>query len=140
MALTTDPHTYLLDYLLDEEPAGEEHGANSNRVDSGYMYGETAPPDSWRLVFRFHGLSNIEGLLPAETETSLRRILAKFYCGGEMRAYRNYPVDMTLYDVDTNIDGYSDMVPYRGDESENYPWGDETLTRFDFTLEGVEVA
>lgn len=140
MALSADSNTYVLTYMLDEEPVGEEFQAQSYMNAFGFMYGEKNPTASHRRTYVFKILSTAEPLLPSTPDgdnESLRTILNKYYAGGEMRVYRNFGGDHTPFDAVTNPDGYTDMVsPEAADGS--YTWADNVLTRFEVVLDGVD--
>jgi len=141
--LASDPHTALLEYALDTDPVGDMDGSISNRAPTGYMYGEGVPDDSALGLYAFRGLSSKEALTPGESEASLRRILTKYYIGGEVRIYRTYPEDLTPHQEDPsvaafNLGGYTDMVPLAAAREITFGWGDDTSDRFEFDLEGVE--
>lgn len=139
MALTTDPNMIILNYCLDEEALGEEDYSSSDRADTGVFHGELAPGGAHRKVFEFRGLSNGEPLVVAEDEESMIRLLAKFYAGSELRVYRNFPGNLTLFALGPNDLGYSDVVDMDGGGESQFNWGDEIMTRLEFTLEAVEV-
>lgn len=140
MALSADSNTYVLTYMLDEEPVGEEHQGQSYMTDNGFMYGERNPANSHRRIYLFNILNGAEALLPSEPDgdnPSLRILLNKFFAGGEMRIWRNFGGDHDPFDVVTNPDGYTDMVALEANAGD-YPWEDNVKTRFTVSLEGVD--
>jgi hypothetical protein len=148
MALSADPNTIVLAYALHEEPMGEEASVIVERLENGEVIGELLPENNHNAVFLFRGLSAKEQYSPDTDEQDTRRILNRFYAGGEMRVYRNFPADLDpfLYpksyqDVNgdgNNTDGYSDIIAVDIKEVE-YMWFDNVLQRFEFTIEGVAV-
>ena len=144
MALSADMNTVLLTYALDEDPHGEEDSSIVERFGNGYVRGEALPVGSYRNVFFFHGISNKEEYIPTPgTDADIRRILDQFYAGGELRVYRDFPADLTIWTETTpagygNPNGYSDMTAAKpGDEM--YQWRDNVMARTGFEIVGVEV-
>jgi len=148
MALSSDPNTIVLTYALHEEPIGEEASFVVERTENGEVVGEVLPDNNHNNVFRFQGLSAKESYNPALTEQDTRRVLNKFYAGGELRVYRNFPADIDAFgyprsymnvEGDTNnTDGYSDIVAVEIRDLD-YAWFDNVLQRFEFSIEGVAV-
>lgn len=147
MALSSDPNTIICTYALHEEPVGEETSTQVEMCDNGRVVGQTLPANNHVKVFLFKGVSGKEGYLPLLTETDTRRVLDKFNNGGELRVYRNFPVDLTAWTMPDNLaagaayhnsDGYSDITPCEIREA-SYGWFDNVMMRFEFTIEGTEV-
>ncbi len=140
MALTADSNTYVFTYALEEAPLGEEDQSQSYATDAGHVYGEDNPASSYRHIFRFTLLSTEEPLFPSSPDgddDSLRLLLGRFQAGGEVRIWRAFGTDMDPFDVETNPDGYTDMVPTETTEA-GFSWEDNVLTRFIYVLEGVQ--
>src|SRR3990172_6284298 len=104
MALSSDPNTVVLTYALHEEPIVEITSTQVERVDNGWVVGAELPTNNHRHVFLFQGVSDKEGYLPESTDPDIRRILDKFNSGGELRVYRNWPADMTLFTIPDNME------------------------------------
>jgi len=142
--LSGDPNTVILEYALDEEPIGEENSAIVEQVENGATVGETPPWNSWSTTFLFKGLSSKEGHTPGSTENDIRRLLDRFYAGGELRVYRTFPCSNPFQYPKTDggtgfyPQGYSDITPLEVADQE-YAWYDSRLGRFNFVIEGVEV-
>lgn len=133
--LGKDSNTLALVYALDEDPLGEEDQGLTYLSDSGIVYGAANPSGSYRRTYRFNVLSTQEDLLPVTP--TWRPILNKYFEGGELRVYRAWGYDMDPYDVQSNPDGYTDMVVL-DTGSASYPWEDVTMRHFNVTLEGVD--
>lgn len=152
--LATDPNTLVLTYALHEEPLGEEVSFVVQQLENGEVVGELLPFDSnnrvssHNLVFSFRGLAAKESYCPDLTEQDTRRFLQRFYAGGEMRVYRNFPVDLDPFtyprfykDAEAdgnNRDGYSDILAVDVRDVA-YEWYDNVLQRYEFLIEGVAV-
>lgn len=139
--LDQDRQTLQLSYALDEDPVGEEDQAFVYLSDSGHVYGETNPSGSYRRTFKFNVLSTNENLVydhfTGAADPLWRLVLNKYFAGAEMRVYRAWGYDMDPFDPETNSDGYTDMVVLDIGPA-NYNWNDNTMRRFDVTLEGVQ--
>lgn len=134
MALSADPNFVPLSYLLDEDPVGEVMSVIGERHESGDITASPLPASSWREVYRWRGVSNKDNYL----DNKLQRLLSEFLAGSEMRVYRDFYASIDIYDGDTNLLGYSDVLGVTTGDTD-FEWFDNVLTRFSFEIEGVEV-
>jgi hypothetical protein len=135
MALASDPFYVPLAYLLDEEPIGEVMSVVAQTVDSGDVVASVLPDNSWREAYLFHGVSNIDHYL----DNKVQNLLRAYYSGAEMRVYRDVNTTIDAYDYSTNPLGYSDMVAVDAVDAD-FEWYDNVLTRFSFSIEGVQIS
>lgn len=111
-----DPHSYVMSYALDR----------MNQFIAGSL---DMPESRQREVFHLRGISNLS--------SSLRFMLDGYFSGGQVRAYRLYPSNLTEWTVD-NTHGYSDMV-HPNPSGSTYPWYSK-MEVWEFTLDGVNLS
>lgn len=137
MALARDTHLEIIP-LIDEGAPSFVFAHLIDRSDTGYVTGELAWADNRsRRVFSFDGISAKEEVTPLESETKLRRLLDYYYGGGQIRVYRMYPSNVSAWDQDSNVEGFSDIVE-EDVGSADYPWYESGMCRHSFSIKGLE--
>lgn len=130
-ALARDTHLAVVP-LMDEEPPGFAFSHDPERSDYGRIYDSPS-----RSTGRYVTVLNLSGISanenPSETSDT-RKIVMHFHTGGRVRVYRKYPTVLTAWNISSNPQGYSDMVP---DDigSPDFSWF-ASMRSFSFDLKG----
>lgn len=138
--LGADVNHLIFDLVVDEDVVADEHRGTPEYTDIGAVFGAEVPTDSARWHFTFAVLSDKRAALADSTwqREPVEKVVARYEAGRQARFWRNMGVDAP-WNLLTEPEGYSDIVPPDGRDSTSMAWYDSARTRYELTISGVEV-